>query len=305
VDVELPDGALRSGFLMPCRDDAITNLPEGLAPVTPHLYDPERGTWSRCLPQETVKYETEGRLLPAAVDALGDYLCARGAEYKLASQFLRPEPLTGIELRRDTRRPNAGMLYVAEMMRPAFDAPTQSGRELYRTGFVFDVFEGGGALPASSTVALGGERRPFALSRWDGGAWWSSQDLRGRVLKFLRDRCQREAVLQFRLIFTSPAEAPGGWKPRLPELDGMRLEVVAAVLPRAVWFSGWELAYRRPREAVPHIPAGTVFFIRAHAEAGPLPAETILDRLWHQSVLDGEARQAGLGFTLVGGWPYA
>jgi CRISPR type III-B/RAMP module-associated protein Cmr3 len=304
VDVEFPRGN-RAGFLMPRADDAIGNLPKNLLSVTAHTRDAAHNTWLPCPTRTLIKYETDGRLLPAAAEALGDYLCARGAEYRLSSEFLRPEPLTGIELQADTRRPNEGMLYVAEMMRPAFDEPTHSGLEHYRTGFVFDVFEGGSALPSSGTVALGGERRPFALTRWDADPWWSSPKLRDPVEGFLEDRCQRDGVLQFRLIFTSPAEAPDGWRLPLPRIEGIRFEIVAAVLPRAVWFSGWDLANRRPRDAFPHVPAGSVFFIRAYSETRPAPVKTILDRLWHKSVLDGEPMQAGLGFTLVGGWPYA
>jgi CRISPR-associated protein Cmr3 len=142
---------------------------------------------------------------------------------------------------------------------------------------------------------LGGERR---LAYWSEPAinWPAPPD-------WLAD----EKLLRLQLI--TPGYFEKGWKPGWlqegtpPGLDGLKLKLVAAAVPRAVAHSGWDLTKRgkNGQKATRFLaPAGSVYF--CEVEAGD-PR-----RLWMRSISDdfedGQARRDGFGLVLCGRWQW-
>jgi len=120
------------------------------------------------------------------------------------------------------------------------------------------------------------------------------------------------AALGLRLVLATPAEFQRGWLPdgfereegRPPRyvgrLPGVETPVVlrAAVVPRPLDVSAWDLVRRRPRPTRRWVPAGAVYFFQKRGGGGFSAAE--LRALWLASWGGGHAE--ALGQVLPGVW---
>jgi CRISPR-associated protein Cmr3 len=108
-----------------------------------------------------------------------------------------------------------------------------------------------------------------------------------------------------RLMLVTPCPFDDGWRPawlrhgRPPETEGLKLELVAAAVPRFQPVSGWDLrkGHRGPKATRFLAPAGSVYFFRR--EKGDL------SQLWMRSICDRpEDRRDGYGIVLTGGFTW-
>ncbi len=106
----------------------------------------------------------------------------------------------------------------------------------------------------------------------------------------------------YRLLLLTPAFWGGWWLPTRTsleadgwpaEFDGLSVTVVAAVVGKPVMIGGWNMVDHRPKSAVPCVPAGSVYFVRAR-DAANLPS--LYDRKL------GGRTAAGFGQVVVGRW---
>ncbi|MGH9896378.1 MAG: type III-B CRISPR module-associated Cmr3 family protein, partial [bacterium] len=100
-----------------------------------------------------------------------------------------------------------------------------------------------------------------------------------------------------------PIAADGGFRfeGTLPGLD-RHVVLRAAIVDRAAWMSGWDLAYRQPKKSVACVPAGAVYYFESLAE--PFTADDI-EGLWLSSIQrpGNAAARDGFGLVLPGAWP--
>ncbi len=131
----------------------------------------------------------------------------------------------------------------------------------------------GSFLDDIETLPLGGEGRHALIRRLDQPFDWPKPpELRGR---------EKPLVL-----VTTPCAFQSCWQPEI--LDG---HIVAAVVPGAVAFSGWNLAWGGPKPTRFAVPAGTVYFL-----------ETLADSLPDSLAESDEERKQGWGCYLKGVW---
>ncbi len=120
-----------------------------------------------------------------------------------------------------------------------------------------------------------------------------------------------------RLVLVTPAQFDAGWHPdwvkptaagssfqfegTLASLD-RPVVLRAAIVNRATWMSGWDLARRQPKKSVACVPAGAVYYFESLAE--PFTADDI-EGLWLSSIQRPEdaAARDGFGLVLPGAWP--
>lgn len=122
------------------------------------------------------------------------------------------------------------------------------------------------------TVTLGGEGRHATLTRLPSPFTWPNQLPTGK---------QKPLIL-----LTTPCPFEAGWKPRI--LDG---QLVAAVVPGSLAFSGWDLARGGPKPTRFAVPAGSVYFLES------------IPNNWQQSLAENdEDRRQGWGCCLTGVW---
>lgn len=203
-----------------------------------------------------------------------------------------------IGLKRDAGRRTAedGMLYAVSHVRPR---DGWAGAPQVRLMAVVDGVPDD-LLPSGMAVRIGGEARIAELTVVDAPRLPPAphlEPIRGKV--------------RFRLILTTPGLMSGGWLPagfvqEDPDdadaatrwrgaVQGVPLTVVSGCVGNAQRIGGWDLARNRPRDARPHIPAGSVLFCEtdaAHAEAV---------RQLHGSHI-GENTDWGFGHVLLGAW---
>jgi CRISPR-associated protein Cmr3 len=150
--------------------------------------------------------------------------------------------------------------------------------------------------PLEAAAPLGGERR---LAYWSEPhvAWPEPPE----TLKSAR---------RVRLQLITPAAFQGGWKPGWlndglegspPGFAGLKLQLIAAAVPRAVAHSGWDLTKRgaKGQKATRFLaPAGSVYFFETQDEVDVRP-------LWLRSICDREQDcRDGFGVVLCGEWKW-
>jgi len=173
--------------------------------------------------------------------------------------------------------------------RPAVDR----GR-VRRRAAVYSHVEGEGFVWNSTAGAgpMGGERR---VARWSETT---------NLLPQAPDTMPKEGLLRMQLV--TPAIFGGGWKPAWletgepPGCHGLKLELIAAAIPRYQAVSGFDMTARgndRFRATRFVAPAGSVYFFRVtHGDARTM---------WLKAVSDGEQdRLDGFGVVLTGGWQW-
>ncbi|MDQ3460560.1 MAG: type III-B CRISPR module-associated protein Cmr3, partial [Deinococcota bacterium] len=82
---------------------------------------------------------------------------------------------------------------------------------------------------------------------------------------------------------------PGGSLPGLPG------EIISACVGKPVMIGGWDSEKRKPKELVPHLPAGSVWFVEAEA------SEVAAAKQRHGGHI-GEKTAWGYGQILIGAW---
>lgn len=146
---------------------------------------------------------------------------------------------------------------------------------------------------------LGGERRLAYCEAADPVQWPSCPDGLATAVA---------AARRVRMQLATPACFSGGWRPGWldsdlvgspPGLPDVRLQLVAAAVPRREAVSGWDLAARGPKATRWLAPAGSVYYF--DVRAGDPSALT--GSGWLAPVSDGEHdRIDGYGLALWGVW---
>ncbi|AEI63912.1 type III-B CRISPR module-associated Cmr3 family protein [Corallococcus macrosporus] len=148
-------------------------------------------------------------------------------------------------------------------------------------------------------LGLGGRRRLSDVERLDGGLFAMPEGL-------------AQETRGLRLVLATPAEFQRGWLPDgfervagappryVGRLPGVEAQVVlrAALVPRPLEVSGWDMVRRRPRPTRRWVPAGAVYFFEKHG-GGDFTANE-LRALWLASWGGGHAE--ALGQVLPGVW---
>ncbi|ATB51339.1 type III-B CRISPR module-associated Cmr3 family protein [Corallococcus macrosporus] len=153
--------------------------------------------------------------------------------------------------------------------------------------------------PPRGPVGLGGRRRLTDVERLDADLFAMPEGL-------------AQTTRGLRLVLATPAEFRRGWLPDGLELEsgtppryvgrlpGLAAPVVlrAALVPRPLDVSGWDMVRRRPRPTRRWVPAGAVYFFEKHCGEDFTADE--LRALWLASWGGGHAE--ALGQVLPGVW---
>ena len=189
--------------------------------------------------------------------------------------FVR-EPRVGIALESKARRPQEGMLFEVEYIRPRAEVGLLVEVEPH-TAVVREALEASFGVPGGrGWLTLGGERR---LARWE-------------VLEAEQPPVPASAS-RFRVVLLTPAFFDGGWQPTGgwdQFFGGSSVHLCAAAVGRPESISGWDVAAGVPRAAQPAVPAGSVYFFEGDAPVS-------LQKPFTQ-------QRAGLGYGLceIGVW---
>ncbi len=143
---------------------------------------------------------------------------------------------------------------------------------------------------------LGGERRVAVAEKASPNDWPTCpDDLRTKLA----------ASKRIRMILVTPAIFSGGWKPGWvdnspPGVNGLKLRLVSACVPRREAVSGWDYVKRGPKAVRWLVPAGSVFFFEADGDTSQLASSA-----WLTPVSDNEQdRRDGYGLAVWGIWDY-
>jgi len=297
-----------TGLQRPAPEAALGNYPADLRPLIPYRYHTSTCRWVACRPEEPVSYELEHAILDSA--GLREYLTGEGVRSKPVAEYVYSEPHVGIERSTETLRPETGKIYSVDFARLVYRKQAEGGTRAESAAYVVEVLAPEDCLPEDTVFPVGGERRPFRIRRVPWSAWFG-EPLRQQVAESLKRSCA-DGVCRFRLYLLTPACFDGleAWRPDLSALaGGLDLTLVAAAVPRAIPYSGWDMVMRRPREGRRLAPAGSVYFVEAKANRD-LAASELIEQLmktfWLESVcVDEDFRKMGFGLTLIGGWSYA
>jgi CRISPR-associated protein Cmr3 len=289
-------GQLTIEPLRPARlkDSDGADAPDGLAPVL--MKATTRNRPHRGKPYEDLTFWK----LDDALEWLGhagsdtfDATLGRFGYEKLPSQRR-----VHLEVNDETQAAEEGALFSTEGLEfakgPDREPPPHELGDIRRVAICSRVESGDGWAPIEGFAPLGGERR---LAHW-----WEEEVEWGKPPGKLLDGLVRLQLL-------TPAYFLDGWKPRwlnegAPKgVEGLRLKLIAAALPRAVAHSGWDMskpagtpAEKRAKPARFLVPAGSVYFFEAQGDAR---------QLWLKSISEGEREpNEGFGLVLVGEWKW-
>ena len=192
--------------------------------------------------------------------------------------------------------------------------PDVGGKEFgpHSTGILCRVFHNENWRPAPSALTLGGERRlAYVQEASSAQVGWP------QVPDLLRNALAETRRLRIQLV--TPALFAKGWCPGWldenlegcpPGIEGLKLRLVAAAVPRRIPVSGWHMDRRNgkngekkergPKPPRYTAPAGSVFFFEV-IEGSVSP-----EALWLAQISDNEQdRRDGFGTMLPGVWDYA
>ncbi len=226
-----------------------------------------------------------------------------GAPDALAPEREAPPPRTDIHLAIDveTQASQDSMLHSREVVEWLRVRSRQEGRltvEEWALGVSCAWPDPASGLPRGP-LGLGGRRRLSDVEGLDA-------DL------FAMPDALAQATRGLRLVLATPAEFQRGWLPdgfervegappryvgRLPCLE-VPVVLRAALVPRPLEVSGWDMVRRRPRDTRRWVPAGAVYFFEKHG-GGDFTADE-LRALWLASWGGGHAE--ALGQVLPGVW---
>lgn len=181
-------------------------------------------------------------------DDLTDYL--NGQEFgALSKPLFEREPRLGIALDYSRRRPNEGMLYQTEFVRPRPDA----GLLVWLDPAI--------TIPQMGWLALGGQARSARY-----------EIVPENAVQLGAPPSQPTRYLKVLLL--TPAFFEGGWGPHNDEwhkilgVAGARL--VAVALGRPLHLGGWDVAAGGHKEMCAYVPAGSVYYFELDQPVGPL-----------------------------------
>ncbi|GAB4362716.1 MAG: type III-B CRISPR module-associated protein Cmr3 [Methylohalobius crimeensis] len=148
-------------------------------------------------------------------------------------------------------------------------------------------------LSTPATIRLGADGRLSSV--WEASNWPTMPES-------LAD--QLDTANLIRLILVTPALFSAGWKPGWldealtgspPGVEGIRLKLIAAVVPRWEPVSGWDLAKQKPRAVRRMVSAGAVYWFQVQ------DGREALSKLWMQPVSDElQDRRDGFGLVVPG-----
>jgi CRISPR-associated protein Cmr3 len=149
-------------------------------------------------------------------------------------------------------------------------------------------------------VPLGADRRPACVSKLDASLFTPPARL--------VERWSAQPSLGLRLLVVTPADFDGWLLPRFTARDGEYRGTLpgvtgecllrAALVPRSVSVSGWDMAAGQPKPLRRLVPAGAVYFV-VKASGDPVSWDEA-EKLWLAQLGDG--RDDGLGCVVPGRW---
>jgi CRISPR-associated protein Cmr3 len=158
---------------------------------------------------------------------------------------------------------------------------------------------GNGAKLRAGVGPCGGERR---LVRWSEAGQVVLPALPEQVRAWLSGP---EATVRVRLVLLTPAVFEAGWRPGsgagqlLAGSEGVRVELVAACVPRPETISGWDFARNAPKRSRRLVSAGSVYWL--DLQGSPEERVRWAERVWLSNVSDDEQdRRDGFGLAVVG-----
>ena len=213
-----------------------------------------------------------------------------GTDLLRSSALWRLDPRLGIALDGTARTAASGMLYTAETV------ALSDG-----VGFLIGIEGANGLLPTSGLLRFGGDGRGATVRAASSAQPQPDWTLIGQEKKF-------------RIVLTTPAVLPDGWK--LPGIgssgwwqdpSGKKIaRWVSAAVPRAEVVSGWDLARQSPKTAHRVAPAGSVYWFE-ELQCGTKTLQTIAARgLWScmaSAHVDSGRRAEGFNNVQVAAWP--
>ena len=239
--------------------------------------------------EEEVKAVEDGLL---DHNTINEYLNLRTKEfyYRQLTDYILPEPKTGIGRNRKTGTAEDHMLYRVNMRR--LEARMQKGIESMEVSILVEF--SGVDLPDKGLLKLGGEGKAVyyeALTKDE------AEDLSFAAPAFKAKR--------FKLYFVTPTVFAGGWLPLWLDKDtltgeyrGIKLKLLAGAVGKYIHVGGFDMNKGWPKTMRRAVPAGSVYYLEIIS--GDM-AEVI--KAFHRvnlSDYDSYAAQ-GFGLTLVGG----
>ncbi|QDE93715.1 CRISPR-associated protein Crm3 [Myxococcus xanthus] len=226
-----------------------------------------------------------------------------GASESLVPEREAPPPRTDIHLAIDveTQASQDSMLHSREVVEWLRVQSREAGRltlEEWALGVSCAWPDSAKGLPYGP-LGLGGRRRLSDVERLDSNLFVAPEGL-------------ARATRGLRLVLATPAEFHRGWLPddfervagappryvgRLPCIDAP-VVLRAALVPRPLEVSGWDMVRRQPRETRQWVPAGAVYFFEKLGGEDFTADE--LCKLWLASWGGGHAE--ALGQVLPGVW---
>jgi len=253
--------------------------PEASSCPVPLVLKPPGGT--------EVKAEDEGLL-----DYLSmvDYLNAGKKEfyYILLSDFVLPEPKTGIGRDSASGTAKDHMLYRAVMRR--LESRVRTGSKSLTTSFLVEYT--GLNLPERGLLKLGGEGKAVFYETpgpdVEKSLCFTAPELRGN---------------RFKLYLATPALFAGGWLPGwldentlTGEYRGLKLRLLTAATGKYLSIGGFDVHVGEPKVMRRAVPAGSVYYFELN---GGDPAKVM--EVFHRASLSDYCPEQGFGHVLVGG----
>lgn len=223
---------------------------------------------------------------------LGNGTLKAPSEAEVATRSLLSRVDVRIAMNPATGAAAEGALFVSEVLetlQPAF-----SGTHEWGIGMQVTIPS---ATGLEGVFTLGSDRRLGGAQRVEGG-----------LFAFPRLSIPR-ASNGLRLVVVTPAEFSGGWLVdgfslrngqfvgHLPGIDA-ELALRAALVPRPIYVSGWDMANRKPKASRALVAAGATYFLQK-ASGGMFGAQEI-ESLWLAAL--GQAQAEGFGRVVAGPW---
>jgi CRISPR-associated protein Cmr3 len=272
---------------------ALTNLPDGLLPVSTDIRNPSKplanppGFWAWPAFERWL-FEPSDRELKLA---------------ELGGLAPMPETRMHVSIRTDTQTAAEGALFATQGLEfTALKAPQVGDQDAVRLSSAVRLALAvavSNAMPRAHNITpgvapLGGERRIVC--------WRKASEGEGKGLPLcppaLRERIAEDGAC--RLILLTPACFQMGWRPDwlFQPRYGVKPHLCGAVVGRPQVVSGWDFEKNRAKPSRRLAPAGSVFFLRL--EGSRQDKQEWVDRHWMQCISDDEQDRLD-GFGLAAG----
>ena len=217
-----------------------------------------------------------------------------------AEHLHRVEPRIGLCRDAERKTAKAGLLYAARHVR-------MEDEGCWGGGFVVEVEEDGGLLPASGLLRLGGDSRPAEYREVPPQDWSQIKTaVQGLILQTGR----------FKMVLVTPALFGTGWYPDFLNSSLTRIlpgctqpiSLVGACVGRALPIGGFDLVKGYPKPIQQAVPAGSVYFFKFedwNSWNGGMKQQAIdklLSHRFNRSLCRDPYDKEGFGVALIGGW---